>query len=392
MMMASENNSKLTNSSLRTSNRKRVFDLLFDAGELTQAEIKERTGLSGPTVTQSLYFFKDRKLFTEGEVQASSGGRKAHAIAFDYQAFYAVGVEIRVHHVDIRIIDLKGKLHSSKVYRLVFANNGKYWDEVNRLVTSQINSEEKFQRILGVGIAFPGEINMAGDYVTRATVLGVRNLSIKEIQSHFAYPVYMNYGADAAGFGTVWRSKHIRDAVYIVVTDNGIAGSVIINNQLYHGAGGKAGAFGHIVLEPKGKPCFCGGRGCWSAYCSINSLIGEEDGDLLAFFNAVESGDEKANQQLDDYLVRFAQGIANVLLSFDADIIIGGKLVPYFSNYLPRLTELVSAYPSLGEDKVDIRLDLSSSSPMAEGAALQLVSRFLNDELDGYHFEELETE
>ena len=209
----------MTNSSLRVINHKRIFDLLYSQRELTQAEIKEMTGLSGPTVTQSLFFFKDIALFKEGKKQASSGGRKALPIVFDYKAYHAVGVEIRVHHIDVRILDLEGRVESTQVYRLDFVPEDRYWAKVNEIVCRQIEETKNIRQILGVQIAFPGEINLAGDYVTRATVLGVRNLAISEIRKNFTYPVYVSYGADAAAYGAVWRLKKIQDAVYIVITD-----------------------------------------------------------------------------------------------------------------------------------------------------------------------------
>jgi glucokinase len=40
---------------------------------------------------------------------------------------------------------------------------------------------------------------------------------------------------------------------------------------------GNAGHIGHIVVEPEGRDCRCGGRGCLEAYCS-GQAIEEETG------------------------------------------------------------------------------------------------------------------
>mgnify|MGYP002508399305 CR=1 FL=1 len=45
---------------------------------------------------------------------------------------------------------------------------------------------------------------------------------------------------------------------------------------------------GHIVLNPDGRKCFCGGRGCWSAYCALTTLTGNEEPDLKSFFQMLE--------------------------------------------------------------------------------------------------------
>lgn len=377
------------NMSVRVINRVRVLQLLFEEGSMTQLDIKNRLRLSGPTVTQTLQFFREAGLFKEGEEIESSGGRKPHPVEFCYDAFHVAGVEIRRHHVDIRIIDLKGNLAVGKVLRLDFENTASYWQEVNRRVHELQSSCKKIRRMLGVGIAFPGEISPAGDTVSRSTVLGVKNLPLNLIEENFDYLVHVEYGANAAGFGTVWRTPKLQNAVYIIVTDNGVAGSVILDDKIYHGQSGRPGAFGHIVLNPDGKQCFCGGRGCWSAYCSLANLTGKEDPDLQTFFQALKAGDPSCCARWKEYLDHFAQALANIRLSFDTDIIIGGKLAPYLEPWVEELKRLVSEYPALAEDPLEVRLDTESESPMADGAALMLVASFLNNTLEGYHFEDL---
>lgn len=116
----------VSNMSVRRINRVRVLKLLFHSGSLTQMEIKNQLGLSGPTVTQALQFFTDLGLLREGDEMPSSGGRKPRLIEFCYDAFYSVGVEIRHHHVDIQVINLRGNVVVGKVYRLVFENTVDY--------------------------------------------------------------------------------------------------------------------------------------------------------------------------------------------------------------------------------------------------------------------------
>lgn len=377
------------NASVRIINRGRVLRLLFQEGSMTQLEIKNRLNLSGPTVTQILQFFKEAGLLREGDEIPSSGGRKPRPIEFCYRSFFAVGVEIRRHHVDVQVMDLKGKTEAGTVRRLVFEDSGAYWRQVNDIVRETVGSGPRAGRVLGVGIAFPGEISPKGNIVSRSTVLGLKNFPLDHIQKNFDYPVYVEYGANAAGFGTVWRSRELKDAVYVIVTNNGVAGSVILNKEIYRGRYNKPGAFGHMVLNPEGRKCFCGGRGCWSAYGALTCLTGEEDPDLEGFFKKLDRGDKGCALRWKEYLERFAQALANIRLSFDTEIIIGGKLAPYLAPRIDELKKMVAAYPALAEDCMDIWVDTEADSPMAEGAALMIVSSFLNDTLEGFHLEQL---
>ena len=129
-----------SNASVRIINRGRVLRLLFQEGSMTQLEIKNRLNLSGPTVTQILQFFKEAGLLREGDEIPSSGGRKPRPIEFCYRSFFAVGVEIRRHHVDVQVMDLKGKTEAGTVRRLVFEDSGAYWRQVNDIVRETVGS------------------------------------------------------------------------------------------------------------------------------------------------------------------------------------------------------------------------------------------------------------
>lgn len=379
----------VSNMSVRRINRVRVLKLLFRAGSLTQMDIKNQLGLSGPTVTQALQFFTGLGLLREGDEMPSSGGRRPRLIEFRYDAFYSAGVEIRHHHVDIQVIDLRGTVVVGKVYRLVFENTAEYWQRVNALIKQTVAAAPVPRPLLGVGIAFPGEISVSKNMVSRSTVLACRNIPLNIARENVENVLSVEYGASAAGFGVVWREPSLQNAVYIVVTNSGVAGSVIVDNRIYRGTSNKPGAFGHIVLDPNGLPCFCGGRGCWSAYCSLRNLTQSEEPDLERFFTELRAGSQAHIRRWEDYLNRFAQALANISLSFDTGIVIGGKLAPWLEPYMEDLKRRVAGYPVLSEEELSIRTDTASLSPIAEGVALTLVSSFLDDNLEGRHFDDL---
>lgn len=379
----------VSNMSVRRINRVRVLKLLFRAGSLTQMDIKNQLGLSGPTVTQALQFFTGLGLLREGDEMPSSGGRRPRLIEFRYDAFYSAGVEIRHHHVDIQVIDLRGTVVVGKVYRLVFENTAEYWQRVNALIKQTVAAAPVPRPLLGVGIAFPGEISVSKNMVSRSTVLACRNIPLNIARENVENVLSVEYGASAAGFGVVWREPSLQNAVYIVVTNSGVAGSVIVDNRIYRGTSNKPGAFGHIVLDPNGLPCFCGGRGCWSAYCSLRNLTQSEEPDMERFFTELRAGSQAHIRRWEDYLNRFAQALANISLSFDTGIVIGGKLAPWLEPYMEDLRRRVADYPVLSEEELSIRTDTASLSPIAEGVALTLVSSFLDDNLEGRHFDDL---
>jgi glucokinase len=53
-----------------------------------------------------------------------------------------------------------------------------------------------------------------------------------------------------------------------MVVSTGVGGGIVLDGQLLEGASGNAGHVGHIVVEPSGRRCACGGRGCLEAEAS----------------------------------------------------------------------------------------------------------------------------
>jgi glucokinase len=71
----------------------------------------------------------------------------------------------------------------------------------------------------------------------------------------------------ALGEGWVGAAKGERDYLAMVVS-TGIGGGIVLDGRLLGGASGNAGHIGHMIVEPDGRLCACGARGCLEAEAS----------------------------------------------------------------------------------------------------------------------------
>jgi glucokinase len=53
-----------------------------------------------------------------------------------------------------------------------------------------------------------------------------------------------------------------------MVVSTGVGGGIVLDGRLVEGRTGNAGHVGHVIVEPDGRPCGCGGRGCLEAEAS----------------------------------------------------------------------------------------------------------------------------
>jgi glucokinase len=93
------------------------------------------------------------------------------------------------------------------------------------------------------------------------------------LQRLLGLPVAVENDAKALALGEGWvgAARGVTDYVAMVVS-TGVGGGLVVDGRLLDGAGGNAGHIGHVVVEPDGRRCACGGRGCLEAEASGRSI------------------------------------------------------------------------------------------------------------------------
>jgi len=91
----------------------------------------------------------------------------------------------------------------------------------------------------------------------------------EELETLTQLPTVVDNDAKALALGEAWcgAAVGLRDFVGVVM-GTGVGGGLVSGGRLVHGRLGNAGHVGHIIVEPDGRPCRCGGAGCLEAYCS----------------------------------------------------------------------------------------------------------------------------
>jgi len=82
-------------------------------------------------------------------------------------------------------------------------------------------------------------------------------------------PTFVDNDAKALALAEGWRGAAIGHADYLgMVVSTGVGGGIVLDGRLLDGAEGNAGHIGHITVEPDGRRCRCGNRGCLEAEAS----------------------------------------------------------------------------------------------------------------------------
>lgn len=187
-----------------------------------------------------------------------------------------------------------------------------------------------------IGVCSTGQINPQSGLVTFANE-NIPHYTGTDLRGFFArrfcVPVAVENDVNAMAIaeGECGAARGFAD--YICLTyGTGIGGAIVIGGRLYHGAGYSAGELGHLVTHVGGRPCACGGRGCYEQYASGKALsraakaagLAETTGEALL----ARPGDETARQVLEAWLEELAAGLLSVLYTFNpACLVLGGAVM-----------------------------------------------------------------
>ena len=125
-----------------------------------------------------------------------------------------------------------------------------------------------------LGIGLPGSIG-PGDGLVRNCVLpwldGAPLQRLLGEASGLAPAVLNDAHAFALSEALLGAGRGYR-VVLGLTLGTGIGGGLVIDGALWPGRNGIAGEWGHICVEPGGRPCYCGRLGCAEQYLSGTAL------------------------------------------------------------------------------------------------------------------------
>jgi glucokinase len=120
------------------------------------------------------------------------------------------------------------------------------------------------------GVGCGGPMDRGGATVSPLNIAAWRAFPLRpRLAEHLGLPVAVDNDAKALALGEGWRgaASGVDDFVAMVVS-TGVGGGVVLDGRLLDGAAGNAGHIGHVVVEPDGRRCVCGGQGCLEAEAS----------------------------------------------------------------------------------------------------------------------------
>ena len=125
-------------------------------------------------------------------------------------------------------------------------------------------------RVACVGIGSAGPITRHCETVSPVNLPAWRGFPLRaRLKELTGARVYGDLDGKALALAEGWQGAAKGLDNYCVLTvSTGIGGGIVLDGELLDGASSNAGHLGHIIVEPNGRRCGCGARGCLEAEAS----------------------------------------------------------------------------------------------------------------------------
>jgi len=250
-----------------------------------------------------------------------------------------IGVDIGGTHVRLLLVSEDGQVVDRARFPAVAGDP----TQVVGPVTAQVNRwRAAYPRILRLGVACAGWVDADGRRIHQSPNLGWHDVRLADLlETLCRLPVRVENDVNAALLGehVAGAALGARNCVAVFI-GTGVGGGIIADGRLVRGTKGAAAEVGHHILDPNGPLCTCGRHGCWEAYSGGAGMVNRAreaiaDGEKTVLTDldevttaevmaAAAEGDAVAKQIWAEACRRSIQGMVNLAVLFDPEIIVVG--------------------------------------------------------------------
>ena len=186
-------------------------------------------------------------------------------------ADYILGIDIGGTNTKFGLVDKKGNVieegsfptHAHEQVEI-------FLEELKKHVVPIL----KDKSVLGVGVGAPNANYFDGTIKQAANITWGDDVPLQKLISElFGLPTVLTNDASAAALGEMkyGGAQGMKDFV-IFTLGTGLGSGFVVNGKLVYGHSGYAGEIGHVSVNPDGRYCGCGRRGCLETYVSATGI------------------------------------------------------------------------------------------------------------------------
>ncbi|SMD32727.1 glucokinase [Reichenbachiella faecimaris] len=186
-------------------------------------------------------------------------------------ADYILGIDIGGTNTKYGLVDKKGKVVGEGAFITHAHEKVEFFlEELKKNILPKLEGKS----VLGVGVGAPNANYFNGTIMQAANISWGDNVPLQKLISGvFDLPAILTNDASAAALGEMkfGGAQGMKDFV-IFTLGTGLGSGFVVNGEIVYGHSGFAGEIGHVGVNPDGRYCGCGRRGCLETYVSATGI------------------------------------------------------------------------------------------------------------------------
>lgn len=368
---------------IRDINTNLVLETIINQTAISRAAIAKHLGLTKATISAIVQELINKKLVIEIGSDDTSLGRKPILLSLQRKAGYVICIDIGVDTISAIISDLIGEDSCIKQIKTP-KNPSNLINVLIQLIESMNKPKDTPYGLVGITLGIHGVI--VKNEVSFAPYYNIAGLGLAQsLEQHFNTSVYLENEANLSVIGEMTFQYDYPNIANISI-HSGIGLGIIINRQLYTGYNGRAGEFGHTIIELDGRQCPCGNKGCLEQYVSERTLLqqlakkkGVEEINFDYFKKLYEEHDPDAHDIMELFIKYMSVGVNNILNAYNPDIVI---INSSFTTFFPQITgRIEDALNSKMNSYIRIVPSVLTDTSILLGGICKAVKGFLGIEI-----------
>ena len=369
---------------LKGKNRRLVFDLLRERGQMSRAEITRDTGMSFPTAMKVVDAFLEKGLLVELDETgpAAGAGRKGRLLRFEPGAYRAVGVECEGRFARVGLADMAGGVQARETIELGDFARTRDLSPIAAAIR-RMCAAANGAPVLGVCIGFPANLDPDAAAIVSYAAMDIQQpTSFAQVFPAFwrevELPGYLENDANLACEGEAFLRRGAGGAANMLYLSigSGCGGAVRLDGKLRRGARCRAGEVGAMLLQPAlGAPGRSAARETLEDAVCLAAL---ERRFGAALRDGAQPGEASA-QAMRDYLCGPLSGaVYSLVMTLDVELCVLAGIVPGALG-MQLCTQVSEALRAALPESTPVRVEPSVSADAGViGAAATVFERSLD--------------
>lgn len=366
-------------------------------GALSRSHLGGRTGLNRSTVKGLTEDLARAGLVRDAAPLGGGGaGRPSITVEPESEHVYVLALDVGAEHLTAVRVGLGGVVLGRRELAQTPADYGvtRTLRRLRRIALAMLDEAPQHAVCVGIGVAVCGIVSSAEGLVRFAPNLGWVDVPLRAlVTAALDTPLRIEIGNDG---DVAALAEHLRGAgrglsdMVFVMGEVGIGGGLILNGRPVRGAGGYGGEIGHMSIDPRGRLCRCGRRGCWETEIGDQAVLtstGAPPGTTLAQVLAAYSHRESwAQPGMRRVAKALGTGVVNLVNIFNPELILfGGATRHIFRAVEPLVQEMLAVTLTAPREMVRLGLPDLGDDAIAVGAAELAFGPLLDDPIGALH-------